>query len=127
MSQIQTLQQRVQMAFAMEPPGFPIVTGSCEAVSHTGAVLQTPTANRATLTCQMPHNNPALVRRNVNLLVLLGACADLDLSAWLQAEFLAVGKKTGRRSVKIENGRRCDLIIDRPHQLTTLTIQQGSE
>jgi hypothetical protein len=127
-----TLKERVRMAFAQPPVSFPLMhqEDTSAAVSHRGAVLQTPRENKAALIVTMPGDNTALVRRNTNLLlVLLFAGGWIHGGeAWLTSclKSAAQSKDVALRYPSTQEGLSYTLLVDKENALVTLTVEEAT-
>lgn len=123
-----TLKTDVKRIFSQRPCFFAWGDNDTEAVSQGSAVLQCPADHKASLAAMMPRDNERIVAYNTTLLILLlGVAGWKDGETWLAQSFRAAAKHTqGGRFHTEHAGRTYKLIVDRPHELTTLTIDEMS-
>jgi hypothetical protein len=127
-----TLKERVRIAFAQPPVSFPLMhqEDTNAAVSHRGAVLQTPRDTKAVLIVTMPADSAALVRRNTNLLIvlLLASGWTADGTAWLTSRLksAAQSKDAALRYPSTQEGLSYTLLVDKGNALVTLTVEEAT-
>lgn len=121
-----TLKADVKHIFSQRPCFFVWGDNDTEAVSQGSAVLQCPTDHKASLAAMMPRDNDRIVAYNTTLLVLLlGVAGWKDGETWLADCFRAAAKHTqGGTFAAMHGALSCRLVVDRGHELTTLTVEK---
>jgi len=119
-----SLKATVKEYFAKPPAFFAWGEDDTQAVSQGSAVLQCKDDHHATLAVLLLPGYDGIISYNVNLLVLLTACAGWKTSeGWLSSCF----RKAKRQSKRFQtrNGRvSFDLIIDKQSHMTTLHCEE---
>lgn len=121
-----TLKADVKRIFSQRPCFFEWGDDDTEAVSQGSAVLHCPTDHKVSLAAMMPRGNDQIVSYNTTLLVLLlGVAGWKEGEQWLAQSFREAAKHSQGGLFHTEHaGRTYKLIVDRGHELTTLTIEE---
>ena len=120
-----TLKAEVKTIFTKPPCSFVFHADDTEATGQPGAVLQCKDDHTASLVCMMPRRYPDVVARSTNLLItLLLVSGWKDGDAWLAQCFRAAAPlPEGKIFEADQGGKHYTLIVNRTHELTTLTVQ----
>jgi hypothetical protein len=119
-----TLKETVKKMFSQKPCFFEWPEDDTQAVSQGSAVLQCKDDHHATLVVMLYPGMDQIISYNVNLLILLTACAGWKTSeGWLSSCFRKAKRRGGRYQTR--NGRvSFDLIVDQANHLTTLHCEE---
>lgn len=123
------LKDKVMRTFSRPPGNF--VWGKdgapdTQAVGIPGAVIQCVTEHRVVLLLVMSSGRQREIRRNVNFMVLLLALTNWNGNDWLTSCMNDAGKKeSGGIYKQTRHGVMYELIINRQHGITTLTVDES--
>lgn len=120
-----TLKAKVKNIFTKPPCSFVFRADDTQAIGQAGAVLQCKTDDQASLVVMMPRRYPDVVTRSTNLLIALLLVAGWrDGDAWLAQCFRAAAPLPEGKIFEADHGgKHYTLIVNRTHELTTLTVQ----